>query len=332
MYCPHSIRNGRVSGWRRKAMGYDCFAMRSSFSSKDENRQMSTFSPAETAACCRLIEMALLEDLGPSLSPDADITSQCFVDPLTEGTTIMVARAYGILAGIPAAALVFSSVDPHLQFETMLIDSSRIKPGHRLARITGLMTSILAAERTALNFVQHLSGIATLTDQYVQAVKGLPAKILDTRKTLPGWRLLAKYAVRQAGGHNHRMGLYDMFLIKDNHWAALPVPRKLKDSFYYLRQHHPKLPIQIELNTLEQLDEALPAKPDIVLLDNMTLDQMREAVRHRNAAAPEVLLEASGGVNLQTVRGIAETGVDRISIGALTHSAPALDIGLDYET
>ena len=193
-------------------------------------------------------------------------------------------------------------------------------------------------ERTALNFLQHLSGIASLTRQFVEAVAGLPVKILDTRKTIPGWRLLAKYAVRQGGGHNHRMGLYDGILIKDNHLAysakrfkggiAGLLSNARTESIVWANH----IPVEIEIDTLDQLGEALLAKPDIILLDNMTLEQMREAVLRKNVIAPGVLLEASGGVHLQTVRAIAETGVDRISVGALTHSAPALDIALDYES
>lgn len=291
----------------------------------------NTFTPTETAACCKLIELALQEDLGPGNPDCPDITSWSFVDPLEEGTAVMLARKPGILAGLPAAALVFGRVDDHLRFETLIQDGAVLKAGEPIARVTGMTIAILTAERTALNFIQQLSGIATLTQQYVQAVSGLATKILDTRKTIPGWRILAKYAVRQGGGHNHRMGLYDMILIKDNHWAAMDVPRQLKESLRYLRQHHPALPIEIEVETLDQFEEAIAGKPDIILLDNMKLELMREAVQRRNKIAPGILLEASGGVNLQTVRAIAETGVDRISVGALTHSAPALDIALDYE-
>ena len=186
------------------------------------------------------------------------------------------------------------------------------------------MNLLLSGERTALNFVQHLSGIATLTRRYVDAVAGLSSKILDTRKTIPGWRLLAKYAVRQGGGHNHRMGLFDGILIKDNH-LAIAVSR-FRQSIPLMIQNARKqprlsklgetLPIEIEVETLEQLDDALAGRPDIILLDNMPVEMMREAVKHRDAVAPKVLLEASGGVNLQTVRAIAETGVDRISVRA----------------
>lgn len=292
---------------------------------------MSAFTPAETASCMQLIEMALAEDLGAGLPRDADITSVNFVDAMARGVTALVARTPGVLAGLHAAKLVFARVDSTLSFDTLIQDGKWLTPGDQIATIAGSMRSILAGERTALNFLQHLSGVATLTRRYVGAVAGCPAKILDTRKTLPGWRLLAKYAVRQGGGHNHRMGLYDMVLMKDNHWAALPPNRKLSDWVDAFRAEHLGVPIEIEVDNLEQLDEVLPAKPDFILLDNMSLDMMREAVRRRNVVAPSILLEASGGVNLQTVRGIAETGVDRISVGALTHSAPALDIALDYE-
>src|SRR5262249_39171037 len=207
-----------------------------------------------------------------------------------------------------------------------------VKPGDVLARVHGPEASILGMERTALNFLQHLSGIASLTHQFVEAVKGLPVKILDTRKTIPGWRLLAKYAVRQGGGHNHRMGLHDGILIKDNHLAALGSgPTTVSEAVRLAREKYgASVPLEIEVEDLSQLDAALRAKPGIVLLENMRPDHMREAVRRRDAIAPGVQLEASGGVNLTTVRGIAETGVDRISVGALTHSAPALDIALDY--
>src|SRR5262249_37933250 len=202
--------------------------------------------------------------------------------------------------------------------------------------VSGSMRGILTAERTALNFLQHLSGIATLTRRYVDAVAGLSCQILDTRKTLPGWRLLAKYAVRCGGGQNHRMGLFDGILIKDNHLAALASEANpIAAAVTAARQQFPALPVEIEVDSLDQFDEALACRPDIILLDNMTLDDMREAVERREDMVEEtdwVFLEASGGVTLDTVRGIAETGVDRISVGALTHSAPALDIALDYET
>ena len=301
---------------------------------------MSTFTPAETAACCRLIELALREDFGEGVSVyDRDPTSAwCYRQSFNEGVARIVARQSGIVAGLPAAALVCGAHDPALCFETLVSDGHPVKPGDVLARMRGRMSSIFGIERVTLNFLQHLSGIATLTGLFVQAVAGLPSQILDTRKTIPGWRLLAKYAVRQGGGHNHRMGLYDGILIKDNHLAyCLPrfngsIAALVRFICQEVSKFCPGLPVEIEVDSLPQLDEALPECPSIVLLDNMSLDQLREAVRRRDAVAPTVLLEASGGVTLQTVRGIAETGVDRISVGALTHSAPALDIALDYES
>jgi nicotinate-nucleotide pyrophosphorylase (carboxylating) len=196
------------------------------------------------------------------------------------------------------------------------------------------MAAILSTERIVLNFLQRLSGVASLTRKYVDLVADLPVLILDTRKTTPGWRLMEKYAVRCGGGHNHRMGLYDGVMLKDNHLAALArtgAAGTIGEAVRHVRQKYAaSVPLEVEVDTLAQLDEALAAKPDIVLLDNMAVDMLREAVARRNRVAPRVLLEASGGINFQTLRGIAETGVDRISIGALTHSAPALDIGLDY--
>lgn len=292
---------------------------------------MSDFTPAEAANCAHLIAMALTEDLGPGAHVIGDVTSSWLIGAATQGRAVFVARQPGVLAGLPAAAMVCAAVDPSLRFEPLLHDGAVLRPGDRLAIVSGSMRSILAAERTALNFLQHLGGIATLTRRYVDAIAGLPCVILDTRKTLPGWRLLAKYAVRQGGGENLRMGLFDMALVKDNHWAAMPVPRDLSRRLVDFRTAHPGVPIEIEVDTFEQLDEVLAAGPDVVLLDNMTFEQMREAVRRRDARAPRVQLEASGGVSLQTVRAIAECGVDRISVGALTHSAPALDVALDDE-
>jgi nicotinate-nucleotide pyrophosphorylase (carboxylating) len=203
----------------------------------------------------------------------------------------------------------------------------------KLAVIAGPLRSLLAAERTALNFLQRLSGVASLTRRYVEAVAGLPVLVLDTRKTTPGWRLLEKYAVRAGGGTNHRLGLFDGVLIKDNHLAGLGDPATAIRRAVESARGFPgnvRLAIEVEVDTLDQLDQALAASPDIILLDNMPNEWLREAVARRDRLAPGVKLEASGGVNLGTVRGIAETGVDRISVGALTHSAAALDIGLDY--
>jgi nicotinate-nucleotide pyrophosphorylase (carboxylating) len=287
------------------------------------------FIPAETDACRRLVELALQEDLGLV----GDLTSAAVIPPDLAGNAVFVPRTAGVVAGLPALGIVFAAVHPALKFQPLCADGTAATPGARLATVTGPMRGLLVGERTALNFLQHLSGIATQTRRYVEAVAGLPVRILDTRKTLPGWRLLEKYAVRQGGGHNHRMGLYDGILIKDNHLAArnLGVRAVAEQAQAWRKQQESLVPLEIEVDTLEQLDAVLGCRPDVVLLDNMTPEQLREAVRRRNAQAPGVLLEASGGVTLATVRAIAEAGVERISIGALTHSAPALDIGMDYQ-
>jgi nicotinate-nucleotide pyrophosphorylase (carboxylating) len=197
------------------------------------------------------------------------------------------------------------------------------------------MAGILSTERVVLNFFQRLSGIATQTHQYVHLVRDLPCRILDTRKTTPGWRLLEKYAVRCGGGHNHRLGLYDGIMLKDNHLAALARSGgqgTITEAVRLVREKYgTHFPLEVEVDTLAQLDEALSCGPDIILLDNMTPNELREAVQRRNQRAHNILLEASGGVSIHSLRRTAETGVDRISIGALTHSAPSLDIGLDYQ-
>jgi nicotinate-nucleotide pyrophosphorylase (carboxylating) len=303
-----------------------------------------TFSATEIKACRRLVELALEEDLGAA----GDVTSEAIIPAELNGKAVFVARAPGVLAGLPAVQLVLAAVDSTLSFEALVEDGALLKPGDRLATTIGRMRAILAGERTALNFVQRLSGIATETRKYVDKVASLPCRILDTRKTTPGWRLLEKYAVRCGGGHNHRTGLYDAILIKDNHLGALANTANLdadvlkrlgeliRPGIEVVSQHWERgslhaRPIEIEVDNLEQFEQVLACRPNIILLDNMPLDDLREAVRRRKAIAPQVQLEASGGVNLDNVRAIAETGVDRISVGALTHSAPALDIGLDYE-
>lgn len=285
------------------------------------------FSPAESEACRRLLELALQEDLGDA----GDITSRSTIPEVLTGRAVFVARSAGVVSGLPAAQLTCETIDGSLQFEAQVRDGTSVTAGQPIATVAGPMRSILTAERTALNFLQHLSGVATLTRRFVDAIAGCKGQILDTRKTLPGWRILDKYAVRCGGGHNHRMGLHDGILIKDNHLASLraqgdPISRAVKAA----RDFVTFVPIEIEVDSLDMLREALACKPNIVLLDNMSPDQMREAVKLRDQTAPDVKLEASGGIQLATVRAIAETGVDRISIGALTHSAPALDIALDY--
>ncbi|CAN5250150.1 carboxylating nicotinate-nucleotide diphosphorylase [soil metagenome] len=282
------------------------------------------FTEAENDACARLVEWAIREDLGPA----GDITSRTLLPADLRGRAQFVQRSAGVTAGLSAAEATLESIDRSLQFEAQVADGSLARPGQVLATVSGSLRSMLTAERVALNFLQRLSGVATLTRKYVEAVAGLPVVILDTRKTTPGWRLLEKYAVRMGGGKNHRMGLYDGVLIKDNHLAALgdDVVVAVQRARHELRG----MRIECEVDTLEQLRRLLPVRPDIVLLDNMSNEQLREAVQLRNELGAGILLEASGGVNLTTVRGIAETGVDRISVGALTHSAVAQDIALDY--
>ncbi|HEV3142385.1 MAG TPA: carboxylating nicotinate-nucleotide diphosphorylase [Gemmataceae bacterium] len=293
------------------------------------------FTSAETAACRTLVELALREDLGER----GDITSEAMIPAELKGRAVFVARKAGVLAGLPAVELVLERF-PGVQIQPLLNDGDKLSADKngRIAVISGSMRSILSAERTALNFLQRLSGVATQTARYVEAVGGLPVQVLDTRKTTPGWRLLEKYAVRIGGGHNHRIGLYDGMLIKDNHLAAMPNPdrlRQIEEALDRARAAHPDMPIEVEVESLEQFWVALERRPDIILLDNMRQEEMRKAVSSRDAEfggeQKRVLLEASGGVTLETIRAIAETGVDRISVGALTHSAVALDIALDYE-
>lgn len=283
---------------------------------------------AETAARA-LIALALAEDLGET----GDRTSLATIPAEATATVAFVARARGVVAGVSVAEMVCAAVDASLTFRGELADGSPVQRGTLIATVSGSLRSILAAERTALNFLQRLSGIASLTRKFVDAVVGLPVQLLDTRKTTPGWRLLEKLAVRAGGGTNHRIGLYDAILIKDNHIAGLGEPGSAVRRSVELARAFPGnagLSVEVEVDSLDQLRQVLPVQPEIVLLDNMTNDQLREAVTIRNALSPGTKLEASGGVNLSTVRGIAETGVDRISVGAITHSAVALDIGLDY--
>jgi nicotinate-nucleotide pyrophosphorylase (carboxylating) len=241
-----------------------------------------------------------------------------------------MAKREGILAGTEAAKQVFRRVDPKLKLELLLKDGARLKAGSTIASVSGSIASILKAERTALNFLQRLSGIASETDRYVERVQGLSVRIMDTRKTTPGLRLLEKYAVRVGGGQNHRMSLGDGILVKDNHLAMLRSQGlSIKQIVAEARQKAPRgLLVDVEAATVLEALEAAEAGADIVMLDNMSLDDMREAVRTIHGRA---LLEASGGITLDNVRAVAETGVDLISIGALTHSVRALDISLELQ-
>jgi nicotinate-nucleotide pyrophosphorylase (carboxylating) len=267
-----------------------------------------------------VVRAALLEDLGRA----GDVTAQACVPEDARWSAVIAARKAGRLAGLDAARLAFTLMDPETRFEPLLRDGDEISAGAVLARVEGGARTLLAAERTALNLLGRLCGVATLTAQYVAAVEGTGARIADTRKTTPGLRALEKHAVRCGGGLSHRYGLDDAILIKDNHIAVCggvgPALERARAAAGHLMK------IEVEVDSLQQLDEALPFRPDVVMLDNFSLEDLRAAVLR---AKGQVVLEASGGVNLQTVRSIAETGVDVISVGALTHSAPALDVGLD---
>jgi nicotinate-nucleotide pyrophosphorylase (carboxylating) len=267
-----------------------------------------------------VVRDALREDLGLA----GDVTASAVIQPKARFKAEFKAREAGISAGIDCARLALAMMDPQVRFETLLPDGSKVKPGDVLARVEGNARAILAAERVALNLLCHLSGIATLTSKYVETVDGLATKIACTRKTLPNLRALQKHAVKCGGGHNHRYGLDDAILIKDNHIAICGGVATAMERAKAGVGHTMK--IEIEVDSIAQLKEALPFKPDVLLLDNFTLDMYAEAVK---LAAGKTILEASGGVNLETVRAIAETGVDVISVGALTHSAPNFDIGLD---
>ncbi len=273
----------------------------------------------------QLIDRALAEDLGWG-----DVTTEALVSSDQQGKASIIAKANGILAGTEVAKQVFLKVDPELRVGILIKDGANIKPGDIIAEIEGKVVSILKAERVALNFLQHLSGIASETARYVEAVKGLPAQVTDTRKTIPGLRVLEKHAVRAGGGKNHRMHLGDAILIKDNHLAVLRSQGlNIKEIVARARQKaSPELKVEIEVKTPQEAAEAAEAGADIIMLDNMDIDDMRRAVQLIKGRA---LIEASGGITLDKVRAVAETGVDFISIGALTHSAKALDISLELD-
>ena len=290
--------------------------------------------------CRQLIRLAVREDLARA----NDWTTLALVPREAEGRALLVARKSGVVAGLHAARLVADEYDPRIRFTLHAKDGDRVEPGTKIAEVSGPARSLLTAERPMLNFVGHLSGIATLTRRYVEAVAGTKARIYDTRKTLPGYRTLEKYAVRCGGGHNHRRGLFEGVLIKDNHLAlgadlqagtrftpAEAVTRARAFLAELAKEAGEPLLVEVEVDRLDQLAEVLPTRPDIVLLDNMPAEVLREAVAMRDARAAGVELEASGGVNLTTVAGLAASGVDRISVGALTHSAEWWDVGLDWQ-
>lgn len=271
----------------------------------------------------QIIDIAITEDLG-----SGDVTTEAVIDPALKGQAYISAKAKGILAGINVASNVFRRIDKELIFEALASDGQSILPGDRLATIKGRISSILKGERTALNFLQHLSGIATETSRYVNAVRGTGALITDTRKTTPGLRILEKYAVKTGGGKNHRYNLGDGVLIKDNHLSSLQYTGMgLYEAVNRARQNAPHtLKIEVEVETIEQAREALEAGADIIMLDNMSPDKMRDVVSMVDGKA---VIEASGGITLENVRAVADSGVNLISIGALTHSFKSLDISLE---
>jgi nicotinate-nucleotide pyrophosphorylase (carboxylating) len=268
----------------------------------------------------KVVRAALEEDLGRA----GDITAQACIDADARLSVVFATRQAGVVAGLACARLAMAALDPAARFEALVADGERVKGGEVLARVDGLARAVLSAERTALNLMGRLSGTATLTRAYVDAVEGTRARITDTRKTTPGLRTLEKYAVRCGGGVNHRFGLDDAILIKDNHVAACGGVGEALKRARAAAGHMTK--VEVEVDSLEQLDEALRCDPDVIMLDNFGPAELARAVALN---AGRAVLEASGGVNLQTVRALAETGVDVISVGALTHSASVLDIGLD---
>ncbi len=299
----------------------------------------STFDAATADAARWLIARALEEDLGGR----EDLTSHGLVPESARGTAQLLTRASGVLCGMAVCRLIVDEFARDVQLSVAVDDGQPVGPRSVVGTLSGQARELLRIERTLLNFLGRLSGIASLTASYVAAVGGTRAKVLDTRKTTPGWRRLEKYAVRCGGGVNHRMGLYDAVLIKDNHLALvrhlpdqpLTTEQAIHQMRAWLRENASEggesAPwIEVEVDSLDQLQTAIRARPEVVLLDNMSVDQLRACVQYRDAHAPGILLEASGGVHLFTIGAIARTGVDRISVGALTHSAFNFDIGLDW--
>jgi nicotinate-nucleotide pyrophosphorylase (carboxylating) len=273
----------------------------------------------------RLVRAALAEDLGRA----GDLSTTFFLPAGRTYRAYVKAKADGVLCGVVPATEALRQACPRARVRWLARDGSRVRPGQVVARLTG-PRGILTAERTMLNFLQRLSGVATLARRYADAVRGTRAKVYDTRKTLPGWRALDKYAVRCGGAENHRMGLYDMVMLKDNHWAGA-APASLTARVKAFRRRHPRVPIQVEAAGLDQVRQALALGPDLLLLDNMGPALLRKAIALARRTAPRVKLEVSGGVDLKTIRALARLGPDRISVGRLTHSAPALDLSLKIE-
>jgi nicotinate-nucleotide pyrophosphorylase (carboxylating) len=296
-------------------------------------RTITPFSVSPVATSSRLrfplSQYELASRVRQALEEDSafnDVTTIATVVTSRHARAKLVARQDGTIAGLPLALEAFRQLDPKISIRIDAEDGHPVRRGAIVLFLTGHARGLLSAERTALNFMQRLSGIATLAARYVAAVKGTRAKILDTRKTTPGWRTLEKYAVRAGGGTNHRMDLADSVLIKDNHLRAVDGDVRL--AIRRCRELEPNAKVEVECESVEQVEAALEAKADIILLDNMPLAEMRTCVE---VVAERALVEASGGVHLETVRAIAETGVDFISVGALTHSPPAMNLALDFE-
>jgi nicotinate-nucleotide pyrophosphorylase (carboxylating) len=307
----------------------------------DHDFTQLSWSPQVEEDCRRIVRLAVFEDLDRAY----DWTTVALVLEGTSAAAHIVARQAGVIAGLEAARVALDEMDIDAQWQQHVQDGERVAAQTVLATIGGSARDLLTSERIMLNLLGRLSGIATLTRQYVEAAAGTQARVYDTRKTTPGWRRLEKYAVHCGGGHNHRTGLFDAVLIKDNHLAlgrqanvaGYTPAQAVERARHFVRETLAEQPgaaemiIEVEVDSLAQLGEVLPVSPDIVLLDNMTADMLRQAVAMRNAAASKAELEASGGVNLQTIRTIAETGVERISVGAITHSAVNLDVALDWK-
>lgn len=270
-----------------------------------------------------LVAQSLREDVGAG-----DVSAAVAVAVGSVATGAVVARQAGIVAGLPLVGRVYGALDPTVRVEALVADGATVAAGQELARLEGPAASLLTGERTALNFVQHLGGIATQTARYVAAAGSGRCLVLDTRKTLPGYRLLAKYAVRCGGGVNHRVGLYDRVLLKDNHWAS---GDSIAAMVVRARAAYPQLEVEVEVDTMAQLAVVLPLGVEWVMLDNFTVSDVAAAVAVRDATATATKLEVSGNVTLETIGAYARTGVDAVSVGRLTHSAPALDIGMDFD-
>ncbi|MEL7499810.1 MAG: carboxylating nicotinate-nucleotide diphosphorylase [Planctomycetota bacterium] len=315
-------------------------------STESPKRDAIPFSEATCRDALKLIEMALVEDIGSAdLAQGIDCTTDAVVPESANAKAAFVSRETGVVCGVEVTKLALSNFSPKIELLVEIDDGQSVEPGQTIAVMSGTAHDILTMERTCLNFMCRLSGISSLANEFARRVAGTNAVVLDTRKTTPGWRRLEKYAVACGGGVNHRMGLYDAIMLKDNHLAFYrslvkdnedTIPESIRMARQWINENAERLPngdatiLQLEVDTLAQFEIALQTDCDIVLLDNMNCELLKQAVEMRDAAKPKLLLEASGGVNLDTITEIAQTGVDRISVGAITHSASNFDIGLDW--